>query len=357
MGAYTTIDDPSAYFQTALYSGNGGSNAITFDGNSDMQPDWVWIKCRANASTNHYVWDSSRGVHKYLSPSQDAAEGDDSASLTAFGSDGFTMGDGGAEMNHSDGRNYVGWGWKANGGTRVTNTESGNNPAGGYQVNTTSGFSIVDYTGTGGAGTMAHGLGAIPEMIIVKERPNAQSWYVYHHTLGNNTELYLNNPDASASPAKWNSTTPTSSVFSLAANNSVNQDATNYIAYCFKGIRGYSKFGSYKGNGATDGTFTYTGFKVGWLLVKNASTGSKYWHMWDTKRSAYNVSDRALYPNAGDLEDTGVNMDLLSNGFKTRISSGSSLLGVMNTDGDTYIYAAFADNPFVSSEGVPCTAR
>ena len=180
--AYTTVNDPSKHFQAALYSGNGGSNAITFGGNSDMQPDWVWIKCRSHGSTNPYCWDSTRGVTKYLSPSQTIAQSADAASLTAFGSDGFTMGDGGAEMNNS-GRTYIGWGWKANGGTTSTNDDGNIDTT--VQANTTAGFSIVQWEGANSTATLGHGLGAVPELIISKCIDTTQEWGVYHQGLGN----------------------------------------------------------------------------------------------------------------------------------------------------------------------------
>ena len=206
--AYTTVNDSSKHFQAALYSGNGDTNAITFGGNSDMQPDWVWIKCRSSGSTNPYCWDSTRGVTKYISPSQTIAQSADAASLTAFGSDGFTMGDGGAEMNHSDGRTYIGWGWKANGGT--TSTNSNGNIDTTVQTNTTAGFSIVQWEGANSTATLGHGLGAVPELIISKCIDTTQEWGVYHRALGNDDYLHLNEDEAEQdNNAYWNDTTPT----------------------------------------------------------------------------------------------------------------------------------------------------
>ena len=358
--AYTTIDDPSAHFQAKIYTGNGtNSTSYTFDGNSDLQPDLLWFKSRS-ASGHHQVIDSTRGVNTWLGSNDNSAQGTNPSEgyLASLNSDGWTSADGssGTHPNRNNNQNtvtYVAWGWKANGGTRTTNTESGNNPAGGYQANTTAGFSIVDYTGTGGAGTMAHGLGVVPQMIIVKERDNTQSWYIYHHTLGNNSELYLNTNEASASPAKWNSTTPTSTVFSLAANDGVNQDATGYITYCFAPIQGYSKFGSYTGNGNADGVFVYTGFAPAWVIQKrtNSSTDA-HWHIFDIKRNTYNPRNTRLEGNNAFGDSTGEGMDFVSNGFKLRSNDVR-----YNGSDDTYIYMAFAEHPFVSSEGVPCTAR
>jgi len=351
--AYTTIDDPSAYFQTVLWSGSGSGQAITNGGNSDLQPDFTWIKKRAGGSArSHQLYDSTRGTTELLHSDGTNAESTQGAGLTAFSSDGFTVGsDDGVD---GSGGTYVAWQWKANGGTRTTNTESGNNPAGGYQANTTAGFSIVDYTGTGGAGTMAHGLGVLPQMIIVKERDNVQSWYVYHHTLGNNAELYLNTTGASASPSKWNSTTPTSTVFSLAANDGVNQDATGYIAYCFAPIQGYSKIGGYTGNGNADGTFVYTGFKPAWLLIKRTDSSGN-WVLIDNKRDAFNQAGLDLNSDSNAVENSSTSyygVDLLSNGFKLRNGNAET-----NGDGTTNVYMAFAEQPFVTSSGVPATAR
>ena len=347
--AYTTIDNPAEHFQVVTWTGNGTDDRAI---NIDMQPDLVWWKHRSSASYWHYLVDSSRGIGNQIYANGNNAEGTHSGGhVKSYTSTGITLDDDQA-INHPS-TNYVGWMWKANGGTRTTNTESGNNPAGGYQANTTAGFSIVDYTGTGGAGTMAHGLGVVPQMIIVKERDNTQSWYIYHHTLGNNSELYLNTNEASASPAKWNSTTPTSTVFSLAANDGVNQDATGYITYCFAPIQGYSKFGSYTGNGNADGVFVYTGFAPAWVIQKrtNSSTDA-HWHIFDIKRNTYNPRNTRLEGNNAFGDSTGEGADFLSNGFKWRSNDVR-----YNGSDDTYIYMAFAEHPFVSSEGVPCTAR
>ena len=347
--AYTTIDNPAEHFQVVTWTGNGTDDRAI---NIDMQPDLVWWKHRTSASYWHYLVDSSRGIGNQIYANGNNAEGTHSGGhVKSYTSTGITLDDDQA-INHPS-TNYVGWMWKANGGTRTTNTESGNNPAGGYQANTTAGFSIVDYTGTGGAGTMAHGLGVVPQMIIVKERDNTQSWYIYHHTLGNNSELYLNTNEASASPAKWNSTTPTSTVFSLAANDGVNQDATGYITYCFAPIQGYSKFGSYTGNGNADGVFVYTGFAPAWVIQKrtNSSTDA-HWHIFDIKRNTKNPRNTRLEGNNAFGDSTGEGMDFVSNGFKLRSNDVR-----YNGSDDTYIYMAFAEHPFVSSEGVPCTAR
>jgi len=355
--AYTTIDDPSVYFQIALYTGNSGSNAITNDGNSDLQPDWVWLKERSSTSS-HHSFDSTRGVGdngKALIQNSSGAEGDDTA-FRSFDSDGFTL----ASSNgyNQDTITNVAWQWKANGGSRTTFTESGNNPAGGHQANTTAGFSIVDYVGTGGAGTVSHGLGKAPDWIIIKSRDGSDSnehWRVGHVSLGFTHRLQLNETNAASdSDTAFNDTAPTSSVFTIGTDNKINTNDENMIAYCFTSIQGYSKFGSYTGNGNADGPFVYTGFKPAWTLIKRTTDGTESWILQDNKRSPTNPSDVFLTPNSTSADSTTTNahIDYLSNGFKLRHSDTRG-----NTSGKNYIYMAFAESPFVSSEGVPTTAR
>jgi hypothetical protein len=354
--AYTTIDDPSAYFQIALYTGNDSSNAITNDGNSDLQPDWLWTKNRSS-SADHKIFDSTRGVTKFLESNTNDAEGTQANLLSSFNSDGFTLGAGG-ETNSSS-TNYVAWQWKANGGSRTTFTESGNNPAGGHQANTTAGFSIVDYTGTGSAGTVSHGLGAVPHLIIVKRRNSSDSWRVYHKDLGLNGSypnfLQLDLQDANESGDSGNFTaTPSSTVFSIGNYSVLNTDGSTYIAYAFTEKQGYSKFGSYTGNGNADGPFVYTGFKPAWFLVKSTNQSNQQWYVFDNKRDTINPVTRQLQPNLNDAENNVTNspLDFLSNGIKIRNTSGHD-----NTNNGGYIYMAFAESPFVSSEGVPTTAK
>ena len=349
--AYTTIDDPSKYFQTLLYSGNASdSRALTNDGNSDLQPDLVWIKERSSTSA-HKLLDSTRGVGLALGSNTSSAD-ESFAFLSSFDSDGFTIGTSDGSTNAS-GDTYVAWQWKANGGTRTTNTESGDNPAGGYQVNTTAGFSIVDYVGTGGAGTKAHGLGAIPEVVIIKNRDRSAQWAVYHKDIGATKFLELSTTAAEGTDAMFNDTAPTSTVFSVGgSSNTTNADGENLMAYCFKAIQGYSKFGFYTGNGDADGTFVYTGFKPAWVMWKRTDGGTNMWQIMDTTRNTYNVMDKYLQANATNAEADYDFVDFLSNGFKHRHTSSHS-----NGDGETYVYMAFAEQPFVTSGGVPCTAR
>ena len=354
--AYTTIDDPSEFFQTALYTGNSGNQSITNDGNSDLQADWIWLKERSSTSS-HHVFDSTRGVGdsgKALIPNSTGAEGDDTA-FRSFDSNGFTLANTGG-FNQNTITN-VAWQWKANGGSRTTFTESGNNPAGGHQANITAGFSIVDYVGTGSAGTVSHGLGAEPKVLIVKNRDATTDWAVYHRNasdVGNDSFLELNTNDAVATAGTvWNDTSPSSSVFTVGTNTKTNTDGEKYIAYCFAEKQGYSKIGSYKGNSNADGSFVYLGFKPAFVLV-TASNATENWLIVDNKRTqSFNPVDGRLIPNSNGAEETNLTpCDFLSNGIKWRTSDG-----VWNSSSNTHIYIAFAEHPFVSSKGVPTTAR
>ena len=349
--AYTTIDDSTAHFNTSLYTGTGAANSIIGTG---FQPDLVWLKDRG-ATNSHRLVDSSRGVQEALRSNATSAEGTDTGLVTAFNSDGFSHNSSDTAWNGS-GDNYVAWQWKANGGTRVTFTESGDNPAGGYQANTTAGFSIVDYVGTGGAGTVAHGLGVAPYFIIIKARDGSDSnehWRVGHNSMAWTHRMQLNETEAKTdSDTCFNDTAPTSSVFTIGTDNKINTNDENMIAYCFAPIQGYSKFGSYEGNGNADGTFVYTGFKPAFLLYKNADDDARNWSMNDTKRSTYNTMDDYLLPNLAIAEGTSDAVDFLSNGFKLRSSDAGS-----NDTNETIIYMAFAEEPFVTSTGIPATAR
>ena len=344
-----TIDDGSAYFSATKYQGGGFSaQSITGVG---FQPDWVWVKNRT-VSASHVLYDSNRGVQKALFSESTSAETTRSG-LTSFDSDGFSLGSAGTE-NGSSSNEYISWNWKANGGTTSSNTDGSITST--VQANTTAGFSIVTYTGTGSNATVGHGLGVAPKMIICKQRNNtvAHDWMVYHEGIGNTKYLNLNQTNASGTASTvWQNTTPTSSVFSVGTSGSVNESGKNQLAYCFAEIEGYSKFGSYTGNGSSDGTFVYTGFRPAWVMTKGAST-AQAWSMRDNKRDSYNSAQKAIYANASDAESDNANnsIDLLSNGFKIR-----NLFGTENSSGQTYIYMAFAENPFVTSSGVPVVAR
>ena len=287
----------------------------------------------------------------HLSPDQTYTEATATNKATVLNADGFRIQD--HSSVNGDGATYVAWQWKVNGGTRTTFTESGSNMGGGYQVNTTAGISIIDYTGTGSAGYFSHGLGAAPEFIIIKNRSTTDGWRAWSHKLSGVTyRLYLHTTAAESSG--WDSWTIGSTTLTLGTDGSVNRDGSNHIAYLFRGIQGYSKFGGYTGNGNVDGTFIYTGFKSSFVMVKPTSATGE-WAMFDTKRNAYNETNDVLRANntAAESDSSGDNsIDILSNGFKMTGNGGWT-----NTNARTYIYAAFAENPFVTSGGVPCTAR
>jgi len=336
------IDKPSDYFNTKLYTGTGSSQNITGVG---FQPDLLWLKSRSNADF-HYFQDVVRGVTKQLATNTTGAETSYTNGVTAFGTDGFTVDS--SNWSNRSGGTFVGWNWKAN-GTGVANTDGSISST--VSANTTSGFSIVSYDGNNG--TIGHGLGVAPNFIIVKRRDGAEAWAVGCDAIGWGNRLTLDTTAASASASTtWNSTAPTSSVFSVGTNARVNGDS---IAYCFAEKQGFSKFGSYTGNGSTNGTFVYLGFKPAFVLLKHSSGGTDNWNLYDNKRLGYNANYSFLIPNESNAENTGTTtapLDLLSNGFKIRASTGHS-----NSSGETYIYMAFAENPFVTSTGVPATAR
>ena len=351
MADYTTIDDPSAHFQVKLWTGNATTRTIDLDNNATMQPDFSWIKSRSN-TFEHYWENSTNGTNKYLRSNSSAAE--ETGTVITYNSTGFGIGSG-AE-NNTNATTNVGWFWKANGGTTASFTESGNNPGGTHQANTTAGFSIVAYTGTGGAGTVSHGLSATPRVIMVKRTSGVADWNVYHasNTSAPETDyLVLNTEAATSDNTRWNDTAPTTSVFSVGTDDAVNGDASTYLAFVFAEKQGYSKFGSYVGNGNADGAFIYTGFKPAWIMVKNITDSGVSWMIQDHKRDINNPVHHRLKANATTAEATNINqMDFLSNGFKCRVNDSS-----WNLSGKTYIYMAFAENPFVTSTGTPTTAR
>jgi len=356
--AYTDIDDPSAYFQTRIFTGNENTLAVTFDGNSDLQPDWVWIKNRAD-NYNHSLFDSVRGVTKRIATNNDAIEATVAASLTAFNSNGFSLGN--DTTANADGDSHVSWNWKA--GTSVSGNTSGSGTAKAYtgSVNTDAGFSIIRHLGNDTAGhTIPHHLGAVPKMIIGHgiSGSDTTSWTVYHHSLGNTHTISLNEQGAAADSSVWNDTTPTSSVISLGSSGNVNDADDAFILYSFAEKQGYSKFDSYIGNGASDdGTVVYTGFKPAFIMYKNSAAGSTDWYMYDNKRggpAAGVYGNNNKYFLRANLNNTEGNESLhvFSNGFQIRVSNSFA-----NSNGVKYIYMAFAENPFTTSTGIPTTAR
>ena len=356
--AYTTIDDPSVYFQSLLYTGNAtGSRALTNDGNSDLQPDWLWIKQR-NAAKNHNVWDSTRGVTKQLRTNLTNAEASNTANdnLVSLDSDGFTLGDDTDSVGvNENSQTYVAWQWKANGGTTTTNDASATSVGtidSVYQANTAAGFSIVTYTGAGGNQTVAHGLGVTPEVIFIKLRSGAGDWTSYHSVLGAEKFMRLNDTNAVGDQATYfQDTAPTSTVFSVGNAGDVNTSSGTHVAYCFKSIKGYSKFGSYLGNADNNGTFVYTGFSPAWLMIKRTDS-TQQWNIHDNKRKTYNQDVAYVFANLNNAEATSSNLylDFLSNGFRLRNGDDAQNNG-------TYLYLAFAHQPFVTSSGVPTTAK
>jgi hypothetical protein len=344
--AYTTIDKSDDYFNTVLWTGTGSNgHAITGVG---FQPDLVWVKNRSEAY-DHVWFDSVRGVLKHIESNNDSAEENEANTLTAFGSDGFTVG---TDTLNKSGNNIVSWNWLAS-NTTASNTDGSITST--VSANTTSGFSIVSYTGNGSAGaTVGHGLGSTPKMIIVKRRNTAAQWNVYHESLGNTGALYLNDTIAfNVVAGFWNDTSPNSTTFTLGTDAAGNGSGDTYIAYCFADVKGFSKFGSYTGNGNADGTFVYTGFKPAYLMIKQSSAAGEGWHILDNKRSGANGDMERLLANSANAESnySGL-LDLVSNGFKTRTSDAG-----VNASSATYIYMAFAENPFVTSTSVPTTAR
>ena len=348
MGKYTAIDDPSAYFQVKLWTGNAGTNAITLDGNSDMQPDFMWHK-EQNDTNGWHQFDSSRGVTKYLATQSTGAEGTFGGYLTSFDSNGFTANYGDSSMN-SNGTAQCSWMWHSNAGTTSSNTDGSITST--VQANQDAGFSIVTYTTAGSTATIGHGLGAKPDVILLKKRNGAISWYVRHVSTGTSyLNLNLTSAAVSNPAATWTTTEPTTSVYSIGTSTDFNISGGEYVAYCFAEKQGYSKFGKYTGNGSPNGPFIYTGFKPAFVMVKKSNnTGS--WVINDSKRIGYNPNNYDLYANLGAAEEDNDRFDLLSNGFKARSTSSPS-----NASGDTYIYMAFAESPFVTSTGIMGTAR
>jgi len=348
--AYTNIDDPSAYFQTVLYTGtSGNARQVTNDGNSNLKPDLVWIKGRSNQSHN-LLYDSTRGVYKQIYPDLTNTEATVTNSLQEFSTDGFKVGS--YVYANENTHTFAAWQWKANGGTTSSNTAG--NITSTVQVNSTAGFSIVTWTGNeNSSATVGHGLGVKPDMVFFKRRNAAYNWVVYCGQLGivggNNMFSYLNLQNAAEQGAGFNFTSTT-----ITPTNGAPTNSGDMIAYCFAGKQGYSKFGKYAGNGSADGPFVYTGFKPAFVILKNASA-SRNWYMWDNKRSPFNAIKDGLNPNTANTTQGAAYemLDFLSNGFKIR----SYADGTWNGSGNTHIYMAFAENPFVTSTGVPACAR
>jgi len=340
------INKPDEYFNTKLYSGTVSSQSITGVG---FQPDWVWIKYRSDIA-NHHLYDSVRGVQKRLNSNTTNAEATSVNNLTSFDSDGFTIGTDN-DINES-GQTYASWNWLAS-NTTASNTDGSITST--VSANTTSGFSIVSYTGNSTAGaTVGHGLGVAPDMMIIKNRTSSSNtWTVYHHKLSNPATKFLGLNLSGAedtSTTNFNSTVPSSSVITLGTDAGTN-GSTTMIAYCFAEKKGFSKAFSYSGNGSSDGSYIHLGFLPAWVLVKRTDSANA-WHLFDNKRNTFNPNDRGLFPNTSDAENTGNAIDFLSNGIKFYSADGG-----YNGSGGSYIGLAFASNPFVTSTGIPTVAR
>jgi hypothetical protein len=342
---------PSDFFNTKLYTGTGSSNAITGVG---FQPDATWIKGR-NTTYNHVFTDAVRGVTEELYPNTTGAEVTNAQGLTAFGSDGFTVGtDAGYNGNTNT---YVSWNWKAGTTTGIATNGSTTITPSAYSFNQTSGFSIVQYTGNSTSGAkVAHGLGAVPEMIIVKTTNTSNEWNIYHKgmdaTAPEDYYLIFGTDTRADDSSRWNDTAPDSVNFTLGNAAAVNGSANTMVAYCFAPKKGYSKFGSYVANNNSDGPFVYTGFRPSMVFMKNYVNGAWSWQLLDCRREGYNSSNDQLYPNTTAVDGSDGYGDLMANGFK--ITTGNA--GI-NDSGATFIYAAFAEFPIVSSNDVPGVAR
>jgi hypothetical protein len=335
----TTTTQAGKYFNPVLYTGNSSSRTITGVG---FQPDFTWIKIR-DAVDSHYLFDAVRGkgttyMKTLYSNATNAESPGNSTSLdvgvTDFASDGFTFGSGTLNGNQSP-YTFVAWNWKAN-GSGSTNTAGSITST--VSANTTSGFSVVTWTGNSANATIGHGLGVAPRMVIIKYRGTTDNWYVYNANVGTDKYLVLNALDAAAtSTSIWQNTAPTSTVFSIGSGN----NNSTIVAYCFAPVAGYSAFGSYTGNGSADGPFVFTGMRPAFVMLKNTTTAGNAWHMIDTARGTYNVYGPSLDANASSAEITYTICDLLSNGFKLRDTNQA-----WNKSGDVYIFMAFASNPF-----------
>ena len=355
--AYTTIKKPSDYFNTKLYTANGGTLSVTGVG---FQPDFTWIKDRDRSGYNHRLQDSVRGATKSLISNLSNAEQTNADAVKSFNSDGFVLGNDAGNGSFNGNSNFVSWNWLGANGT-VANTDG--DIASTVSASATSGFSIVSYTGTGSNATIGHGLGATPQVVLIKELNGTNNWLMSHQplsaSLGDYTRFMTLNSNSAVSGAGnvvFQNSAFTSSVFNVGTSVGSNGSGQNFIAYCFADVKGFSKMGSYIGNGSTDGTFVYTGFKPAFLIVKNVDAGEA-WGMHDNKRPGLGngnapVGHFELYPNLSNAENSAGaagQIDFLSNGFKLRTATNS--LNVTQN----YIYMAFAEQPLVGDN--PCTAR
>tara|TARA_R110000772_G_scaffold266679_1_gene389407 strand:+ start:1366 stop:2439 length:1074 start_codon:yes stop_codon:yes gene_type:complete len=356
--AYTTVDDATIYFSTTLYTGDGQQNrAVTIDG-TGMQPNMLWIKSRS-LGEQHVLGDSVRGATKKIIPSSNEAESTSATNIASFTSTGFTVANGGVDgAVNQNGATYVSWAWKTD--TSFTNDASGTgigtiDSTGSFSND--SGFSIVTYTGTGSDGTIKHGLNAKPKIVIWKRLDNAAgavNWIVQSTILGNQTKLVLNTTEATSTNSSFSQTDNwTSALLDLKTYEGQNASNGTYVAYCFVEKQGFSSIGTYIGNGNNDGTFAYTGFRPAFVMIKKAIGSTENWYMVDNKRNTFNIVNNFIKANTGNAGNTSSgSFNFFSNGFKNNDANGGQ-----NESGHTYLYMAFAENPFVTSTGIPTNAR
>ena len=332
--AFTTIDDPELYFQTKIYTGNGtSSTAITLDGDQNMQPNLVWTKCRSH-TVDHGVQDSVRGVSEVFHTNSSSVAASDGW-LTSLDSDGFTLSNSN-EVNQNT-RTFIAYCWKES---------------------ATAGFDIVPWTGNQSARTISHSLSAVPDFLVTKGRTYPSDWSVGHEAFDytNDDFIYLSSTGGkSTSSLMFNGTAPTSSVFSIGTGNNVNKSSETYIAYLWKGKTGYSKFGTYRSSGTSDDAqFVYLGFKPAFVIHKRIDSSGD-WRSWNNKSNPYNPMDHSIFPNtdATEYDTNNVRVHFVSNGIQFRQADTTN----NNPSGGTFIYMAWAESPFVNSEGVPNNAR
>ena len=352
--AYTTIDDPEAHFQVVTYTGDGQDNRdVSLRGATDLPVDFVWVKNRDASNHGSAFYDKLRGVYRRMEPYNQNAESTKTSGVSAFNSDGFDVGNIGA--NNSNTVKYVAFCWKANGSGSSDTNGTINSTA--TSANTTAGFSIVTYTGNGtNNATVGHGLGKSISWMLLKNRDDSENWWNYHAGLSDPSSkaILLNSTNAEFTPgtSAFYPTNFSTSLFSMKNDNASNSSGDDYVAWCWSEIKGFSQFGKYTGNGDADGPFVYTGFKPAWLMIKNSGRASTSWTIYDNKRPGYNSDNAYILAEQQDNELSDKDIDLLSSGFKPLLSNNA-----VNTDGDSYIYMAFAECPFVNSKGVPGTAR
>jgi len=347
--AYTTIPKSTDYFNTKLYTGNGSTQTIS---GLNFQPDFTWIKSRNNG-TEHSQFDSVRGATKMIASSTNELEQTVATMLTAWTSDGFSLGS--YSSVNGSGYSQASWNWK--GGTTATNTDGSTTTS--VSANSTAGFSIVSYTGTGSVATLGHGLSTAPSTVWVR-RLNVSDWVVGSNGLASwNYVLNLNSTSNAADQVnQFNGTAPTTSLVTLGNEIQINQSGIGFIMYCFSDIAGFSKSGSYVANGNADGPFVYTGFKPNLIMMKEQASGQGWCMKTASQNNVVdgNVNNYFLQANQDNIENTSTDssfgIDMLSNGFKIRNTDG-----IMNTNGENYIYMAFAEAPLVGTNNVPANAR